>query len=121
MDMSFFVSCPITGGLSVPRKSGNTRNADLTSIPHGGWCPDLSGPAGVLRRGHETKKDMSMLSCAQFLRRIMVSAGQDCDGLQGSLPVQPPMKDVSAVHKPCSNLNPGVGCTPIIDWYFYID
>jgi hypothetical protein len=64
---------PSTGGLSVPRKSGpfdrlmvlnkvegHTRNADLTIVCHGGGCPDLSGPAGALLLGHETKKDISM-------------------------------------------------------------
>jgi hypothetical protein len=45
----------------VPRKSGHTRNADLTIIQHGGRCPDLSGPADALRIGHETKKDISIL------------------------------------------------------------
>jgi len=59
--MSFFAPCPLTGGLSVPRKSGHRCNADLTVIHHGGWCPDLSGPAGVLCRGHETKKDIPIL------------------------------------------------------------
>ena len=49
MEMSFFVSCPLTGGLSVPRKSGHARNEDLTSMHHGGRCPDLSGSAGALR------------------------------------------------------------------------
>ena len=52
----FFVSYPLTGSLSVPRKSGHTCNADLTIIHHGGRCPDLSGPAGALLMGHETKK-----------------------------------------------------------------
>ena len=45
MGMSFFAACPLTGGLSVPRKSGHTRNADLTIMQHGG--PDLSGFIGV--------------------------------------------------------------------------
>jgi hypothetical protein len=75
MGMSFFSSCPFTRGLSVPRKSGpfdklmvlskvegHTRNADLTIVYHGGRCHDLSGPAGALRIGHETKKDMPMLN-----------------------------------------------------------
>jgi len=61
MEMSFFAPCPLLGGLSVPRKSGHRCKADLTSILHGGWCPDLSGPAGALWRGHERKKDISML------------------------------------------------------------
>jgi hypothetical protein len=61
MEMSFFAACPVIVGLSVPRKSGHTRNVDLTSIRHGYGCPDLSGPAGALRIGHETKKDISML------------------------------------------------------------
>jgi hypothetical protein len=60
MEGSFFAACPFTGGFSVPRKSGHTSNADLTIILHGGRCPDLSGPACALRRGHETKKDPSM-------------------------------------------------------------
>ena len=60
MEVSFFAACPLTGGLSVPRKSGHTRNADLTIIQHGGRCPDLSGPAGALHIRHETKKDTSM-------------------------------------------------------------
>jgi hypothetical protein len=60
----------------VPRKSGpfdtlmvlskvegHTRNTDLTIILHGSGCPDLSGPAGALCRGHETKKDTSMPMC----------------------------------------------------------
>jgi hypothetical protein len=54
--MSFFASCPITGGLSVPRKSGHTRNKELTIMQHGGWCPDLSGPAIVSFLGHAKKK-----------------------------------------------------------------
>ena len=61
MEMSFFTPCPLTGGLSVPRKSGpfdklmvlskvegHTRNADLTIMQHVGRCPDLSGSAGAL-------------------------------------------------------------------------
>jgi hypothetical protein len=67
--MSFFAACPVTGGLSVPRKSGHTRNADLTMIRHGCGCPDLSGPASALRRGHETKKDISILFHIEFFRR----------------------------------------------------
>ena len=66
MGMSFFAACPLTGGLSVPRKSGHTRNADLTSIRHGGGCPDLSGSAGALLSGHETKKDIPMLNIEFF-------------------------------------------------------
>ena len=62
MEMSFFISCPLTGGLSVPRKSGHTCNADLTIIHHGGRCPDLSGPGNALLIGHEIKKDISMLN-----------------------------------------------------------
>ena len=60
MEVSFFIPCPLTGGLSVPRKSGHTHNAELTMIRHGGGCPDLSGPAGALRKGHGIKKDTSM-------------------------------------------------------------
>jgi len=56
MEMSFFISCPLTGGISVPRKSGHTCNADLTIIQHGGRCPDLSGPGTALLIGHEIKK-----------------------------------------------------------------
>jgi hypothetical protein len=68
MEMSFFVSYPLTGGLSVPRKSGHIWNAGLTSIQHGARCPDLSGPGTALRIGHETKKDISMLlAIASFL------------------------------------------------------
>jgi hypothetical protein len=44
----------------VPRKSGHTRNADLTIVYHGCGCPDLSGSAGALLIGHEAKKDTSM-------------------------------------------------------------
>ena len=40
MGMSFFAACPLTGGLSVPRKSGS---------------------ACALLIGHETKKDIPML------------------------------------------------------------
>jgi len=62
MGMPFFAACPLTGGLSVPRKSGHTRNADLTIMQHGGPCPDLSGSACALLIGHETKKDIPMLN-----------------------------------------------------------
>jgi hypothetical protein len=62
MEMSFFAACHLTGGLSVPRKSGHTRNADLTIMQHGGRCPDLSGSACALLKGHETKKDILMLN-----------------------------------------------------------
>jgi hypothetical protein len=61
MEMSFFVSFPLTGCISVPHKSGHTCNADLTIIQHGGRCPDLSGPSSALLTGNETKKDISML------------------------------------------------------------
>jgi len=66
MEMSFFISCPLTGCLSVPRKSGHICNADLAIIQHGGRCPDLLGPGSALLIGHEIKKDISMLK-AQFL------------------------------------------------------
>jgi hypothetical protein len=62
MGMSFFPSCLLTGGFSVPRKSGHTRNADLTIVCHGGRCPDLSGSAGAFLIGHEEKKDIPMLN-----------------------------------------------------------
>jgi hypothetical protein len=62
MGMSFFAACPLTGGLSVPRKSGHTCNADLTSMQHSGRCPDLSGSACALLIRHETKKDIPMLN-----------------------------------------------------------
>jgi hypothetical protein len=61
-EMSFFILCPLTGGLSVPRKSGHTCNADLNIIQFGARRPDLSGPADALLRGHEIKKDISMLN-----------------------------------------------------------
>ena len=60
-EMSFFAACPSTGGLSVPHKSGHTRNTDLIIVSHGGRCPDLWVPAGTLLLGHETKKDISLL------------------------------------------------------------
>jgi hypothetical protein len=60
----------------VPRKSGpfdklmvlskvegHTRNADLTIMQHGGRCPDLSGPAGALRRGPPWRDTTGTLSC----------------------------------------------------------
>jgi hypothetical protein len=77
--MSFFVSCPSTRGLSVPRKSGHTRNTDLTIVCHDGGCPDLSGPADALLIGHETKKDISMLN-SEFLsyKTLRRSAGVMC-------------------------------------------
>jgi len=62
MEISFFISCPLTGGLSVPHKSGHTCNADLTIIHHSGRCPDLWGPGYALLIGHEIKKDISMLN-----------------------------------------------------------
>ena len=68
---------PLTGGLSVPRKSGYTRNADLTMIRHGGGCPDLSGSAGALRIGHETKKDISMLMLLAKGKYVALSIGQE--------------------------------------------
>ena len=58
----FFCLMPCNKGVSAcPDKSGQVRNEDLTIMQHGSRCPDLSGPAGALYRGHETKKDMSML------------------------------------------------------------
>jgi len=45
----------------VPRKSGHTCNADLTIIPHGARCPDLSGLGTAVHIGYEIKKDISML------------------------------------------------------------
>ena len=56
MEISFFISFPLTGGISVPRKSGHTCNADFASIHYGGRCPDLSGPGSALRIGNEIKK-----------------------------------------------------------------
>jgi hypothetical protein len=52
---------PHTEGLSVPRKSGHTRNADLTIMQHGNRCPDLPGSTVMSLLGHDEKKDMSML------------------------------------------------------------
>ena len=46
----------------LSKVEGHTRNADLTIVCHGSGCPDLSGPAGALRRGHGTKKDIPMLN-----------------------------------------------------------
>jgi len=46
MEMSFFISCPLTGGLSVPRPKTGTG----------------SGPGNALLVGHEIKKDISMLN-----------------------------------------------------------
>jgi hypothetical protein len=34
----------------------------LTIMHHGGWCPDLLGPANAFIIGHETKKDTPMLT-----------------------------------------------------------
>jgi hypothetical protein len=62
----FFVPCPSTGGLSVPRKSGQVRNADLTIMQHGGRCPDLSGPAGAVRIGHGKKRHLHAHSPVNF-------------------------------------------------------
>jgi hypothetical protein len=56
----------------VPRKSGHTRNADLTRMRHGGGCPDLSGSACALRIGHDGKKDTPMLLNMSFLRSDLV-------------------------------------------------
>ena len=68
--MSFFAACPVTGGLSVPRKSGHTRNADLTIVCHGARCPDLSGSAGALRIWHAAKKDIPMLFHTVLRRNV---------------------------------------------------
>jgi hypothetical protein len=69
--MSFFVSCPEQGASACPDKSGQVRNAELTMIRHGARCPDLLGPANALRRGHETKKDIPVLTI-EFLSRIIL-------------------------------------------------
>ena len=71
-----FLSCPITGDLSVPHKSGHTRNVDLTIIQHGGRCPDLSGPAGVLLIGHD-KKDIPMLMCLTKGHYVTLNKGKE--------------------------------------------
>ena len=80
MGMSFFISCPVTGGLSVPRKSGHTCNADLNIIPHGARCPDLSGTGTALLIGHEIKKDIPMFG-KRLLSPLTLkrSAGVMCD------------------------------------------
>jgi len=67
----FFISCPLTGSLSVPRKSGHTCNADLTIIQHGGRCPDLSGPVSALLIGHEIKKTSPYSHKSFFSRNIL--------------------------------------------------
>jgi hypothetical protein len=77
MGMSFFAACPLTGGLSVPLKSGHARNADLTIIQHGCGRPDLSGPAGALRIGHETKKDIPMLMRLTKGNCVALTKGQE--------------------------------------------
>jgi len=56
---------------------GHTRNADLTIMQHGGRCPDLSGPAGALLIGHETKKDTSMLMRLTKGNYVALSKGQE--------------------------------------------
>jgi hypothetical protein len=77
MGMSFFAPCPSTGGLSVPRKSGHTRNADLTIVCHGGRCPDLSGSACAFIIGHETKKDIPMPMRLTKENYVALTKGQD--------------------------------------------
>jgi hypothetical protein len=42
---------------------------DVTIMQHDGRCPDVSGPAGALRRGHAAKKDLSILN-SEFLSYI---------------------------------------------------
>jgi hypothetical protein len=61
MDMPFFVSCPIRNALAGPDKSGHTRNKALSTMAMGSWCPDLRGTLRPPVKGHDAKKDISML------------------------------------------------------------
>jgi hypothetical protein len=62
MDMSFFSSYPFTEGLSVPRKSGQVRNADLISIH-----PEIDN----FRMGHSALSSQHSAQNGVFMRSFL--------------------------------------------------
>ena len=67
----FFISCPLTGALSVPRKSGHMCNADLTIMPHGARYTDNSVLGSALLIGNEIKKTSPCSAESFFSRNIL--------------------------------------------------
>jgi len=68
MEMSFFISCPISNASSGPDKSGHRPPCCIIVKSALHVCPDLRGTLRLLVKGHEIKKDISMLfSISSFL------------------------------------------------------
>jgi len=59
--MSFFVSCPISNAVPGPDKSGHRAPCGIIVRSALHVCPDLRGTLRPPAKGHETKKDISML------------------------------------------------------------
>ena len=62
MEMSFFISCPISNTLLGPDKSGHRAPWCVIVKFALHVCPDLRGTLRPPVKGHEIKKDISMLS-----------------------------------------------------------
>ena len=67
-------SGPFDKLMVLSKVEGHTSNADLTSMHHGGGCPDLSGPAEALIIGHDEKKTPPC-PCVSPKRLIMARSG----------------------------------------------
>jgi len=71
--MSFFISCPISNAVPGPDKSGHQPPCCMIVKPALHVCPDLRGTLIPPVKGHEIKKDISMLFHIQFLRRVLLA------------------------------------------------
>ena len=61
MEMSFFVSCPLRDAPAGPDKSGHQPSWFILFKSALRVCPDLRGTLRPPVKGHEAKKDISML------------------------------------------------------------
>jgi len=61
LEMSFFISCPIHNAVAGPDKSGHRPPWCMIVKPALHVCPDLRGWLRPPVKGHEIKKDISIL------------------------------------------------------------
>jgi hypothetical protein len=79
MEMSFFISCPISNALPGPDKSGHRAPWCIIVKFALHVCPDLRGTLRPPVKGHEIKKDISILS-VQFSFLVAIDPGPMLQG-----------------------------------------
>ena len=91
-------SGPFDTLMVLSKVEGHTSNADLTMIRHGGRCPDLSGSAGAFIIGHETKKDIPVLTMEFYAYIIMKRHSASSSWPRGSIGVICEHLSTNAIH-----------------------